>query len=64
MASSIGIWIYNVRPDQVTEHDLLTGHTRDVTALVFLRMVQFCYGRYGKFVPYLSEVSKVFWEDN
>lgn len=35
VASSIGIWIYDVRPGKEKELDLLTGHTRSVTAIAF-----------------------------
>ena len=35
VASSIGIWIYDVRPGKVKELDLFTGHTGEVTALAF-----------------------------
>ena len=35
VASSIGIWIYDVRPNKEKELNLLTGHTRQVTAVAF-----------------------------
>ncbi len=35
VASSIGIWIYDVRPGQETELELITGHTHDVTTLAY-----------------------------
>ncbi len=35
VAGSIGIWIYDVRPDKETELELITGHTLDVTTLAY-----------------------------
>lgn len=35
VASSIGIWIYDVRPGKEKELDLLTGHTGSVTVIAF-----------------------------
>ena len=35
VASSIGIWIYDVRPGKEKELDLIIGHTGEVTALAF-----------------------------
>ena len=35
VASSIGIWIYDMRPGQETELQLITGHTHDVTTLAY-----------------------------
>ncbi len=35
VATSIGIWIYDVRPGKEKELDLLIGHTRSVTTIAF-----------------------------
>ena len=35
VASSIGIWIYDMRPGKEKELDLLTGHTGSVTVIAF-----------------------------
>ncbi len=35
IAGSVGIWIYDVRPGTLKEINLLTGHTRQVTAIAF-----------------------------